>query len=429
MSTGDPANAAFNRNPKGKNQYASCSSADDPTLQEALIKYHRRKVTNNEKIAKLLEAEYGITMSASTVKNRRATLGLKGSRGVMKTMDETGTAQATQMILNELSNDPSQRAGVRTIQAKVAYSSAVHLPRHLVSDVMHTHAIEGFDKREPATKKINRTPKVPLGIHHRWAGDGHDKLYKIGFPIWAIVDDATGKYLDAWVVPSNRMADIVAYCFLLLVEKYGGIPIQFTTDCGSETTALYGLINALREIFYPECPTDELPAHVYLRSVHNISVERSWLRLRLNLGDNAVSFYHQGIDAGIYNPNDANHYLLCQWLWPVVLRKELRQFMEFRNGVKMRKDKDKPGPSGISRDEAFTLYEDWGGQNFLMPVDVSVIREIKETMGGDGILEFVPAEFASRAQKAYDGLGISELTMKNVWDVFHSMLPILFPEP
>ncbi|KIK59296.1 hypothetical protein GYMLUDRAFT_60215 [Collybiopsis luxurians FD-317 M1] len=416
----------MNRNPAGKNQYATCISADDLTLVEALTKYHRNKLTNNTTISRLLEAEYKIKMSPSTVKNRRKELGLKGSRGVMKTLDAGGKAQAEQLVLNEMSKDPAQRAGVRTIQARVAYHSSTHLARDFVSDVMHEHAEEGFDKREPTAKKINRVPKVPLGIHHRWAGDGHDKLYKIGFPIWAVVDDATGKYLDGWVVPSNRMANVVAYCFLLLVEKFGGIPTQFTTDCGSETTMLFGLMNALREIFHPESPLEELPAHIYLRSVHNISIERSWLRLRLDFGDNAVIFFNRGIEEGIYNPHDPDHYTLCQWLWPVLLRQELAEFLEFRNGAKMRKDKDKAGPSGISRDQAFTLYEDWGGQNFLMPVDVAVIREIKETMGGDGLLEFVSAEFASHAQEAYDSLHIKKLAFDNVWIVFSAMIPLLF---
>ncbi|KAJ3762218.1 hypothetical protein EV360DRAFT_36154 [Lentinula raphanica] len=416
----------MNRNPGGKNQYDSCLPASDPKLQEALTKYHRRKETNNTTISRLLLTEYGIKMSASTVKNRRKELNLKGSRGVMKNMDAAGEAEAEQLILNEMSKDPAQRAGVGTIQAKVAYNTGTHLPRHLVSDVMHIHAAEGFEKREPTAKKINRVPKIPLGIHHRWAGDGHDKLYKIGFPIWAVVDDATGKYLGGWVVPSNRMANIVAYCFLLLVEEYGGIPVQFTTDCGSETTALFGLINALREIFHPDCPVDELPAHVYLRSIHNISIERSWLRLRLDFGDNAVLFFYRGIEDGIYNSNNADHYSLCQWLWPMLLRQELAEFIEFRNGTKMRKNKNKPGPSGKSRDEAFTLHEDWGGKNFLMPVDTSVIRSIREAMGGDSILNFVNENFAARAQEKYDTLNITKLTMENVWNVFSAMLPLLF---
>jgi hypothetical protein len=84
---------------------------------------------------------------------------------------------------------------------------------------MHTHDREEFDLHEPTAKRLFRVPKVPIGIHKRWAGDGHDKLYEIGFPIWAVVDDATSKWLDAWVVPSNRLNEIISYLFLCLVEK------------------------------------------------------------------------------------------------------------------------------------------------------------------------------------------------------------------
>lgn len=87
---------------------------------------------------------------------------------------------------------------------------------------MHMHDDEGFELREPSSKRVLRVPKYPLGIHQRWAADGHDKLYKIGFPIYGIVDDATSKWLGAWVVPNNRLGDVVAYLFLETVEKYQG---------------------------------------------------------------------------------------------------------------------------------------------------------------------------------------------------------------
>lgn len=87
---------------------------------------------------------------------------------------------------------------------------------------MHAHAPEGFAQREPTAKRIHRSNKHPIGIHERWSGDGHDKLYRIGFPIWAVVDDAVGQRLGAWVVPSNRMGIIIGYLFLSLVEKYEG---------------------------------------------------------------------------------------------------------------------------------------------------------------------------------------------------------------
>ena len=87
---------------------------------------------------------------------------------------------------------------------------------------MHLHDADAFLAQAPGAVSIKHVPKVPVGIHEHWSGDGHDKLYKIGFPIWAVVDDATGRWLGAWVVPSNRMGDLIGYLYLCLVEKYRG---------------------------------------------------------------------------------------------------------------------------------------------------------------------------------------------------------------
>lgn len=47
--------------------------------------------------------------------------------------------------------------------------------------------------------------------------------------------------------------------------------------------------------------------------------------------------------------------------------------MDFRNDARMRTDNDKIGPSGMSRNEAFSLPEQWGGCDCLLLVDVNVI--------------------------------------------------------
>ena len=116
---------------------------------------------------------------------------------------------------------------------------------------------------------------------------------------------------------------------------------------------------------------------------------------------------------------------LLQWLWPKLLQQDLDQFMEFWNGVRMQKDKNKAGPSGCSRNDAFSLYTKWGGIDCLLPVDVDVVRAMKEFMGGDDLLSFVPLPFAECAEAAYI-LGI-DVTMSNVWLIFNQLMPILFP--
>jgi hypothetical protein len=100
--------------------------------------------------------------------------------------------------------------------------------------------------------------------------------------------------------------------------------------------------------------------------------------------------------------------------------------MEFRNGCTVRKNTEKPGPSGMSRNHAFSLPAEWGGKDCLLKVDVKVIKAMKEDMGGDGLIAFSTPEFSARAQAAYDTLAIVELTQENVWSVFTLMLPLVF---
>jgi hypothetical protein len=75
----------------------------------------------------------------------------------------------------------------------------------------------GFELREPMAKKILRQALVVLGPHHEWSSDGHNKLSKIGFLVWALRDVWSGKWLGIWVVPNNRLKHAVAYLYLSLV--------------------------------------------------------------------------------------------------------------------------------------------------------------------------------------------------------------------
>jgi hypothetical protein len=45
-----------------------------------------------------------------------------------------------------------------------------------------------------------------------------------------------------------------------------------------------------------------LPAHRFLKSIHNITIERGWLRVRVQWGDNVKVFWEAGEE--IYNDMD-----------------------------------------------------------------------------------------------------------------------------
>lgn len=100
--------------------------------------------------------------------------------------------------------------------------------------------------------------------------------------------------------------------------------------------------------------------------------------------------------------------------------------MDFINGAWMHKDNKKEGLSGMSQNEAFSLPESWGGHNCFLEVDKAIVRELKEAIGGEKILDFVSVEFLQHIQAAYDTLGIEDLNIGNIWHVFHTLYPLVF---
>ncbi|KIK32618.1 hypothetical protein CY34DRAFT_18913 [Suillus luteus UH-Slu-Lm8-n1] len=407
-------------NPEGKNQYQHCPRKNDPFLQKILTQYHHDNITNRSKISRLLQAEHGIVMSEATVARRRQQFGLLGSGQLTRLLPRSIKRQ---LVLDQLARDPLHRRGPRLVREAIVADTGNLLTRKYVTDEMRQHEPDGFAQRGLSKKKISRQPLVSLGPHHQWSGDGHDKLSRIGFPIWAIRDQWSGKWLGMWVVPNNRLKTSIAYLYLSLVHELGGMPLQTTTDCGSETTDVYGFATALREIFSPNLSTDELPAHRFLKSVHNITIERGWLRVRVQWGDNVKVFWEAGEE--IYNDMDPRQYALVQWLWPRLIQQELDTLKHRLNTHTVRYDRDKLLPSGVSPNVAILLHKDYDAQNCLQLVDRDVVKNLMEEIGGEDLIRFVDSEYSAAAQLIFDGLGFTVLTFENVWSVFSAMLPLI----
>ncbi|PPR07995.1 hypothetical protein CVT24_002686 [Panaeolus cyanescens] len=439
-----------NNNPEGVNGHKNCPPKDDARVEQLLIEYHNKGITDRKLLSKLFRAEHSIQISEATIARRRAGLGLMGSGKTTKTLPE---ATKRQLVLDAMGQDPAQRKGPHAIKEVIVTQSSVHLTRDYIASEMQKHAPEGFASRAPTAAKHNRTQLVSLGPHHEWSGNGHDKLVKIGFPIWGVRDKWSGKWLGLWVLPNNRLKAAVAYLYLQLVEEqkgelflyflsrtttcrsdpnaatifpYQGFPIQMTTDCGSENTTLYKISNVLREIFASHLPLDELAAHRFMQSINNITIERGWLSFRLQWGDNVHLFWEAG--AALYNPTDPKQKYLVDWLWPTLIQQELDELRERLNNHVVRYNKDKKLPSGSSPNVNMALFGEKGGEWCLQSIsdsDMGIIQHLKDTAGGEELLWFVTPEYSARAQSIFDTLPYSKLSFQNVWHVFSDMLPLV----
>ncbi|KAG0708133.1 hypothetical protein DFH29DRAFT_979469 [Suillus ampliporus] len=356
----------------------------DHKVADLLREYHRWNILDRKLISKLLQAEHGIKMRE---------LGLFGSHSTAAQLPEVTKCQ---LVLDQLADDPSGHCGLRVVKELIANKTGVMLLRKYIRDQMMLQEPEGFAAREPTSKKLSWRPSVVLGPHHKWSGDGHDKLTQIGFLIWGICNVWSGKWLGIWVLPNNCLKNAVAYLYLSLC-----MPIQTTTDCGSETTEIYGFANALQEHFSPHLSLDELPTHNFLKSVHNTTIECGWLHLRLQWGDNVKLFWKAG--SSIYNEMDMRQYDMVQWLWLKLIQQELNQLQEQFNNHRVRKDSAKKLPS----------------------VDHEVVKQLMESIGGKDLVRFISVEYKNHAETVFANLGFKELSFHNVWNIFSAMLPLI----
>jgi len=179
--------------------------------------------------ALLLTVSSHLPPSKTSVKCWCKELGLHGSKSDF--VKNLPAHVKEQIVLNQLDKDPTQKQGLATIKAKVNFDQNICLPHLLVSSIMHMHNSDSFTQHGPNSNKILHFPKNPVSINEWWSANGHDKLYHIGFPVWAVVDDATAHWLSGWVVPSNPMGDIIAFLYLSLIEKMGGMFFLLYLHC------------------------------------------------------------------------------------------------------------------------------------------------------------------------------------------------------
>lgn len=116
------------------------------------------------------------------------------------------------------------------------------------------------------------------------------------------------------------------------------------------------------------------PVHRYLKSIHNIVIEKGWWRLHTLWGDNVVAFFEQGIKQGVYNIDSPGHQYvhvhclflleiiyyysdLCLWLWLEFITKELHDLQEKMNISKVQYDAEKLLPSGKAPSYIYALPE------------------------------------------------------------------------
>ncbi|KZS89178.1 hypothetical protein SISNIDRAFT_469465 [Sistotremastrum niveocremeum HHB9708] len=175
--------------------------------------------------------------------------------------------------------------------------------------------------------------------------------------------------------PANIQASLKAdgIHFRFFFKKTGGVPITVTSDKDTVTGNLYALQTSIREEADPTMDTDVVPAHLFLRSLKNIVIERSWKDWLRERGRNLGLFFTRNSGVAGFVPENPIHRCLANWIWVPLIQQELDKFVSKYNSRKIRRLKEKVGPSGASHNRTFNFPELFDGKSQLIEVDGKVI--------------------------------------------------------
>jgi hypothetical protein len=300
-------------NRSGNNQYGVKKYPPDSELRAAFEQFSREKngsgLSGNEQLIRLNELFPELDIRKRTLTTLRKRLGIVSIRKNTSTPEERAQA-----LLDIKADDIVGKWGVPQVRQRLA-NRGVLISRDETRTHLHDHFEHEFDKRMVGSKTgIVRVPLNCLGPWHQLHWDGHEKIGvqaldmgDVGLPIYAGKDQFSTFVPIMRVIPNVRRGDTIGHLFLDMIEDYGCIPLQMTTDKGSEIWEMIHTHLKLRLEAAPEFTIEQWPASVQVQSKHNTPIEGFWRWKRQGEGHSIRESISVGNTEGLFNPNNKLH--------------------------------------------------------------------------------------------------------------------------
>jgi len=394
-------------------------------LAGVLRGYYGTNITGYGEIRERLIEDHGVSIGRTKLAEYLRALGLS-----VRKCQLPETVQ-TQHIVDEMERDTANTNGPRWIKTTLSMKG-VHIPRSTIEHVMHAYAPQGFVDRHPLShrKTLVRTPLTSVGPDEEWSIDGHDKLAHAGFGIYGIVDKWGGGKLQFSVLPSNRKAKACLVVFLRCAKERGGVPVQVTSDHGSETGDIFAHQTALRLKYAPELDREVVPPYRYTTSPRNITVERQWRPLFQKWGKNILAAYNAGRYSVDFDAGNYMHGQIANWIWFPLIQRELDAWCDRDYGQYVRHQSGKLLPSGAKRSDFYRTPSKWGGTPCLVAVPQSELNRLltKAEKEAEKDMEYVDEDYCALAEEVYAVIGKPEITLETAWIVFKQMVATIVVE-
>ncbi|KAJ7439477.1 hypothetical protein FB451DRAFT_1301899 [Mycena latifolia] len=404
-------------NPSGGNQHRSKPLLKEhPELPEWIQQYIDDGVKQADMPRNILD-DHGITIGLRSIERIIKNSDLHTSRHSGLTDVEKGAA-----IMAITQEDPLGRWGGRKIKEKLSLQS-VHIPRKFIDDVRGVLDRDASNMRKPGAKKIHTRGLWSAGPNEEWCVDGHEKILpSMGIAVWGVVDKFSRNEQNLWALPDSRTAVVPPALYLRQVREKGGMPLQTTSDMGSETGVLAAVQTALRQIYLPDLELETVPAHLSVKSVYNITRERGWRPIWEKELANVKYAYESGKMASGFHPEDPIHKGVALWLWAKIVQLRLDNIKRENARHHVRYQRGKLLPTGGRIGEFYSHPEKWGGRDQLVPVDIAVVDRLIEQYTPPDLFQFGTDEMVALCEDLYKAVGSLDVSSVNGWAVFTAMI-------
>ncbi|KAJ3562110.1 hypothetical protein NP233_g9781 [Leucocoprinus birnbaumii] len=402
-------------NPTGKNGSGEKDYPPDDILRTYFLELAVLPLTVAQKLDRL-QSKYGLDIKKTKFFELQAKLQIPSIK-----KPQLSRQEIEDVVLGEVAKDVVHANGPRSVKDTLQ-DKLIFAPRDHIRTVMRAVAPEGFNLRFPGgrSKWVRRQPLQSIGPFREISADGHEKLnsqaLKMGslsLPIYGYRDKWSGMILQLCVLPDARKAAAIGHVYLDLVSKIGGVPIQVTTDKGSEMGWQISIQSTFREIYAPNVDTDIYPPVIQMKSFKNIVIESFWRWLHEKRGKNLKEYILFGQREHLFQEHSDDHHKLFYWIFVPLIQEVLDDFSTYWNQHCIRTQKAKLMPSGhIPRDAVENLDD-------MRAVLTEEVGSREENLG------WFDTGFAELTERVYNEIGKPQICLENAWQIFVQMAAAL----
>ena len=176
------------------------------------------------------------------------------------------------------------------------------------------------------------------GPNRVWSIDGHDKLSRFGFQIYAAIDAYSRYIVWCYIGHSNRTAISVNKQYLATVGSIKLIPKLIRSDKGGETTLLCNSHLALRRAANSQLPLSK--AYSYGTSTKNQRIE-SWWNLLANAQTDTWRNLFTDLERQGYFDGGSIDVICMQYVYMKMIRTHVQTFVQVHNTHRIRRQRNR----------------------------------------------------------------------------------------